>query len=113
MDVPSENGETLLHLSIDGNAVYFAMKLIEKYNFSVDTKDNNGQTPLAKAASLGQRDLAEVLIARGADMNAVDEEGVSILMKATRHGHKSCLELLVKKGVDVNALISAGNVLGS
>ena len=36
----------------------------------VDAKDKSGQTPLHRAAANGQKETAELLIAKGADLNA-------------------------------------------
>jgi ankyrin repeat protein len=74
-----------------------------------------GQTPLHLAAtfrtpSIGnqRKEIVELLIAAGADVNAKDEGGQTPLHKAASGGHKEIVELLIAKGADVNAKISDG-----
>ncbi len=38
----------------------------------LDSKDKSGRTPLMWAVAKGHRQVAEMLVARGADVNAVD-----------------------------------------
>ena len=56
------------------------------------------------AAAAGHKEVAELLIAEGADVNAKDSTfGRTLLHIAAREGHKEIVELLLAKGVDVNA----------
>lgn len=62
------------------------------------------QTPLHTAARFGREDLAERLIARGADVRARDEpRGQTALHLAAQYGHTSVAALLVARGADVDA----------
>ena len=53
--------------------------LVESYlnsgNFSPNSKDANGYTPVHAAASYGHIDLLKLLISKGGDINVQDEEG--------------------------------------
>ena len=49
------------------------------------------------------KDIAELLIINGANVNAKDVGGRTPLLSAIRNGHKEVAELLVIKGADVNA----------
>ena len=69
----------------------------------VDVKDRHGTTPLHWAAA-GHKEIAELLIANGADVNAKGvKDGGTPLHIATHLGHKEIAELLIAKGADVNA----------
>jgi hypothetical protein len=46
---------------------------------NVNAKDKRGKTPLHLSAHNGAKGLSELLLARGADMNAVDGDGYSVL----------------------------------
>ena len=64
----------------------------------------NGWTPLFYATSGGgQKEIAELLIAEGANVNAKDKLGDTSLQVAAYQGHKEIAELLIAKGADVNA----------
>jgi len=70
----------------------------------VNLKDEFGkQTPLHEAATYGHKEVAELLIAKGADVNAKDDDGVTPLFDAALLGHTAIAELLIEKGADVNA----------
>ena len=49
------------------------------------------------------KDVAELLIAKGADVNAKDDNGWTPLHHAVPDGHKEIAELLITKGGNVNA----------
>ena len=69
----------------------------------------NGWTPLFYATSGGgQKEIAELLIAEGANVNAKDKLGDTSLQVAAYQGHKEIAELLIAKGADVNAKADNG-----
>ena len=84
----------------------------------VDVDEDDGSspamTPLHWAARVGHKEVAELLIATSADVNAIDQLGrtgwaawhVTPLHEAAYHGHKEIAELLITAGADVNAQVS-------
>jgi len=70
----------------------------------VNAKDDVGMTPLHRATYQGYKEIAELLIAKGADVNAKGGvNGGTPLHWAAEEGHKETAELLIVKGADVNA----------
>ena len=67
------------------------------------TKNDDGWTPLHKAAYEGYREIVELLIAKGADVNAKNKRGMTPLHLAAEYGRNQVVELLIAKGADVNA----------
>ena len=65
-------------------------------------------TPLHCAALNGHKEITELLIAKGADVNAKDADGVTPLHDAASEGRKETTELLIAKGADVNAKVASG-----
>jgi ankyrin repeat protein len=65
-------------------------------------------TPLHRAASEDHKEIAELLIAKGADVNATDGIRRTPLHLATSWGHKELVALLIAKGADVNATDNRG-----
>ena len=67
------------------------------------------QAPLHLAARFGREDLAELLIARGADVRAADEPaGQTALHLAAQYGQAAVAATLVARGADVNARTKGG-----
>jgi ankyrin repeat protein len=55
------------------------------------------------AAQRGHKEIAELLISKGADVNAKGEDGWTPLHEAAWDDRKEIAELLISKGADVNA----------
>ena len=62
-----------------------------------------GWTPLHSAARQGHKEIVELLIANGTDVNSRDSTSKSSLHDAALEGHKEIVELLIIKGADLNA----------
>ncbi|GFF62754.1 hypothetical protein IFM47457_01977 [Aspergillus lentulus] len=78
------------------------IKLLLQTETSVDDKDATGRTPLSRASGNGHEAVAELLISKGADVNA-GNYGKPPLLHAVEEGHEEVAKLLINKGADVNA----------
>ena len=58
---------------------------------------------LCMLVELGHKEVVELLIANGADVNPKDDNVMAPLNAAVELGHKEVVELLIAKGADVNA----------
>ena len=65
-------------------------------------------TPLLFAARQGCLECAQILLEKGADLNAADLEGVSPLLLALINGHYDVAGFLIGKGANVNAADKTG-----
>jgi ankyrin repeat protein len=78
------------------------IKLLLQTETTVDDMDAMGRTPLSRASENGHEAVAELLISKGADVNA-DNDGKTPLLHAVQEGHEEVAKLLINKGADVNA----------
>jgi ankyrin repeat protein len=78
----------------------------------VNARGVGDRTPLHLAARGGHRDVAELLLQRGAEVNARAEgefgHGLTPLHEAARGGHREVVKLLLEHGADVNTRNDAG-----
>ena len=72
--------------------------------------DLQREFPLLTCATFFKnKEIAELLIAKGANVNARDKEGRTPLYIATEHSSKEIAKLLIANGADVNARKNAGH----
>ena len=56
----------------------------------------------------GHKEIAELLLSKGAKIQAVDKKGNTALLVAAEHGHSEVVQLLISQG----ALVSTQNMKG-
>ena len=76
--------------------------------FGADAADGYGETALMFAAAGGDMEMAELLIANGAHVNARSDIGETALMLAARWGRADVVIMLLEEGADAS-LVSAYN----
>lgn len=69
----------------------------------------NGWTVLHSIVRDGKKDLAELLLARGANVNATDKSGQTPLHLAVSYGAEQIVKLLLAHGADVNLKDNQGD----
>jgi ankyrin repeat protein len=76
----------------------------------ISAKDKAGKTALHIAAEYNHKDVAEFLIASGADVNARDDEGgfTPLDLALSCYHYMDVLELLIAKGANVNTTSNQG-----
>ncbi len=73
---------------------------------------NCGGTVLGHAAFGGQKEIAKLLIAKGAGVNTKNKDSTTPLHQASLGGRKEVVELLIANGADVNAKVVSGTKQG-
>jgi hypothetical protein len=97
---------TIHHAARDGHLD--AVKALLKRSPSlVSSRNSDGFTPLYSAADSGHTDVAELLLANGAEVDATAKWGETPLAQAAARGHNEMVKLLLARGADVNAKDSA------
>jgi ankyrin repeat protein len=82
------------------------------YQVLFDTSDEEwGGTALQRASEEGRAQVVQLLLEKGADVNAGGEQSSTALQRASAQGHGRVVRLLLEKGADVNAKGKRGTAL--
>ncbi|MBI5207551.1 MAG: ankyrin repeat domain-containing protein [Candidatus Firestonebacteria bacterium] len=87
--------------SQDINQTHSSMKSLEELN--IKAIDENGFTPLHKAAETGNIEQIELLISKGANINAKTNNGITPLYIVAKYGYKNVVELLINNNATINS----------
>jgi uncharacterized protein len=98
----SPDGWTALHLNF-GNLEIVKLLLDSGADINAVSKNGFSATPLQGAAAFKKIDLAQLLIARGANVNCRGEEGGSPLHEVAGNGQLEFAKLLLDHGANLNA----------
>ena len=109
LNLQTKQGTTALHLSVAKKHLSVCKFLIDN-GASVRLKDQKGQLPLHRAASIGSMTLVELLCTQGkSPVNVRDKQGWTPLFHALAEGHGDIALLLVNKyDADVQLEDNAG-----
>jgi len=106
---PKQLSKLLLNAARTGDE-WYAKQLIgagADTNTKKQTLDKGGVqdgfTPLMIAPQHGHKELASLLIQKGAKIEATTAEGITPLMLAAVDGHKNLVSLLIDKGANIEA----------
>jgi len=99
--------EVLLLQAIRNNDLNSVNKLLKGSLFSKGADVNlitgfPGLLPLGLACYRGYKDIIELLITKGADINKQDGVGRTPINNAAEEGHKDIVEFLIKINADIN-----------
>ena len=78
---------------------------------SINAPTKSGETPLISAITTGDEELVQLMLQRGASVEARCVDQITPLMHAVNNGHISILELLLSKGAQVDTTTAGWTVL--
>ena len=94
-------GENKLILSYQGNV--YAMYVLMQAGADRSITDSNGNTALhIVARGSGSKNILQIIINHGADMNAANSENETALLLASRMGSWESVKVLLSGGADVS-----------
>ena len=77
--------------------------LLKAHPDLISRRNGSGETALIYASCFDHKNVAEMLLAKGADVNAKRNDGFTSLHWAAAHGSVGMMQLLLSKGADVHA----------
>ncbi|XP_067650397.1 ankyrin repeat domain-containing protein 17-like [Haliotis asinina] len=99
-----DDGENILHLACRGGHEYMVRYVLEECSVDINSRGNNGETSLMKAASEGHIHVFGCLMSFGANRHLVDTDGDNILHHASIAGHGNMVVFIVtREMVDINS----------
>lgn len=111
VNAKTSEGETALHVASEVESKMVVKALLER-KADVNARRvnivHNQETPLLVAVNKNNMDIALMLLAAGADINAADSRGLTPLIQAIYERHLPLAEMLIKKGADVNRRTKKG-----
>ncbi len=114
IEAQDQTGQTPFFIAAATNNLEVVKVLLDRGANKDARESMEGQTPLMRASNLGYLKIAVLLVANGADINAVDNAGrgpLKLAATATSYGNVgdgSLIEYLVNNGADLNMKESAG-----
>ncbi|MBI5138800.1 MAG: ankyrin repeat domain-containing protein [Candidatus Vogelbacteria bacterium] len=101
-DMVSSRETALLRASAYGELDHVKMLLDQGVDPNVQSREKQ-VAPLMVASLRGHIDVASLLLAHGANINATDHNGVTALMAAAQGGHLEVAKLLIASGAVLTA----------
>lgn len=100
--------EDIFHWCRDGNALQVRVWL-DDTEHDMNQGDDHGFSPLHWAAKEGRANVVEMLIYRGARVNALNMGDDTALHLAAAHGHRDIVHMLLRHNAIINAVNEHGN----
>lgn len=106
VNVKDSDGNTPLHLAVKMKLLNI-IDLLISHGANIDEKNKYGLTPIHMASGLK---IAEFLITKGANVNAVDGSGNTALHINAQKGSRQIVELLLKNGAKTDIKNEFGEI---
>ncbi|KAK6911375.1 Ankyrin repeat [Dillenia turbinata] len=109
--VKDANKRGALHFAAREGQTDVCKYLLEDLKLDVDTKDEDGETPLIHAARQGHSATAKFLLEHGANPCIASDLGATALHHSSGLGDIELLTFLLSKGIDIDSQSDAGTPL--
>jgi ankyrin repeat protein len=107
----SEEGESAVQSIVYSGDVKKLVKYVARYNLDINSRSNDGTSPLLSAILLERFRIVDRLLRyHDIDVNAPDNENISPIHMACMLGYEDIVRKLVAKGVNLSAKTDKGNL---
>ncbi|XP_046562141.1 putative ankyrin repeat protein RF_0381 [Haliotis rubra] len=104
LSVVDDLGDTVLHAACCSDSVDMVTNLLSKKMVDIESRGEDGLTPVMCAAMEGQTEVFNALVSQGCDLSVVDDEGENILHAACYSNNVTIVkDILSRKLVDINS----------
>lgn len=103
-----ENGWSPINYSIQQHKLSIFSILLNKATDLLRNNNSKLYNLLLNAIFFGQKDMVDLLLSKGADLDAKDEKGRSLLQIACENNSEQVIGYLIQKGADVTAVDANG-----
>ncbi|OMO96291.1 Tetratricopeptide TPR-1 [Corchorus olitorius] len=110
-DIKDANKRGAIHFAAREGKTDVCKYLVEELKLDVDTRDEDGETPLLHAARQGHTLTAKYLLEHGANPAIPSDLGATALHHAAGLGNIELLKYLLDKGAEVDSQSDAGTPL--
>ncbi|CAM8987042.1 unnamed protein product [Rhodiola kirilowii] len=110
-DIKDANKRGALHFAAREGKTEVCKYLLEELKLDVNTRDDDGETPLVHATRQGHTETAKYLLEFGADPAIASDMGTTALHHSAAIGNVELLRLFLLKGIDVDAQSDSGTPL--
>jgi hypothetical protein len=102
-EVKGKDGMTQLNYFACKGMISSVNRMLLMKGIDVESRDDNGNTPLINAAAYGFIEIVEMLLNHGAKIEGKDNKGLTSLYVACRKGLLPVVNLLINKGANLDA----------
>jgi ankyrin repeat protein len=81
---------------------------LDRYTAFIDQKNSAGSPALVKAAAAGLKTMVELLLSKGAQIDARDKHDWTALTEAAQKGRTEVVAMLLEKGAEIDTKSQAG-----
>jgi ankyrin repeat protein len=108
-EVKGKYGMTQLNYFANNSMTSSVNRMLLMKGIDVESRDDNGNTPLLNAVGKGHFEIIEILLNHGANVDSATDRGFTSLYAACKEGHLSIVNLLIDKGSNLEVRYNGNN----
>ncbi len=97
-----EKGQSLLHIASSSGILENVKRCIDEFKISINSVNNENETPLMIASEKGKTDVVNYLVANGASLELENTEGLTAIFYSTKGRSSAVFDFLISAGANLN-----------